>query len=350
MFLFDVFFKAMFGWALSSAYNLDAVLASTHARIEKKFQDQLSTKTPLFTKFTEKEGKYLIEGGKELTFPVILANGNAGSYYGDDVLIVSRPGGLQPLTYNWRQFYSTVTIDGVEEIMNSGEEEAASLLDGRMSQAELTTAEVFEQMICGDGTGNVGGDGTARDWNGLQNIIPDDPTTGTIGGLSRATYTKLQSQVITTAVSAFNTTQNGRSAMTRLWIACKHGNRVPNFAVTTDAIWVLFELSLTNNERFVMENADKNMTNAGFPNIMFMGGTSVVSSAFCLASHLYMMRVAKPKTDGGIFLLISKSRNFKLGKFIEPLDQDKRVAKVLTAGQFGTDAPYLNGVCTNITG
>lgn len=52
------------------AYNLDAVLASTHARIEKKFQDNLSTKTPMFMKFAEKEGKVLIDGGKELKFPV----------------------------------------------------------------------------------------------------------------------------------------------------------------------------------------------------------------------------------------------------------------------------------------
>lgn len=332
------------------AYNLDAVLASTHARIEKKFQDNLSTKTPMFTKFTEKEGIALVEGGKELTFPVILANGNAGSYYGDDVLTVSRPAGLQPLTFSWKQFYSTVVLDGVEEIMNAGESEAASLLEGRMSQSELTTAESFESMLCSDGTGNVGGDGTVRDWNGLQNLIPDTNTSGTIGGLSLATYTKLRNQVYSTAVTAFNTSQAGRAAMTNLWVACKHGNRVPNFAVTTDAIWTLFNLSLTNNERFVMEGADKKMTSAGFPNVMFMGGTSVVSSAYCLASHLYMMRVAKPKTDGGIFLVVSKSRNFKLGKFIEPVDQDKRVAKILTAGQLATDAPYLNGVITNITG
>lgn len=332
------------------AYNLDAVLASTHARIEKKFQDNLSTKTPVFLKFTS-EGQALVEGGKELTYPVILANGNAGSYYGDDTLNVSRPAGLQPLTFNWKQFYSSVTIDGVEEIMNAGEAEGASLLEGRMSQAELTTAEKFEEMLNGDGTGNVGGDGSARDWNGFQNLIPDTNTSGTIGGLSLGTYTKLRNQVYSAAVTGFNTSNAGRTAMTTLWLACKHGSRVPNFAVTTDAIWNLYHLSLTTNERFNMsEYSDKKMANAGFPSLMFMGGTTVVSSSFAPASHLYMMRVAKPKTDGGIFLVISKSRNFKMGKFIEPVDQDKRVAKVLTAGQLATDAPYLNGVITSITG
>jgi len=138
--------------------------------------------------------------------------------------------------------------------------------------------------------------------------------------------------------------------MLNLWTACKHGSRVPNFGVTTDAIWVLYQLSLTANERYDRLGSDKKMADAGFPNIVFMGSTTLVSSAFCLANHLYMMRVAKPKTDGGVFLVISKSRKFKMGKFIEPIDQDKRVAKVLTAGQLGTDAPYLNGVITSITG
>jgi hypothetical protein len=65
---------------------------------------------------------------------------------------------------------------------------------------------------------------------------------------------------------------------------------------------------------------------------------------------MYMMRIAKPKSDGGIFLLFNRDRYFKMGKFIEPVDQDKRVAKILTAGQLATDAPYLNGVATSITG
>lgn len=332
------------------AYNLDAVLASTHARIEKKFQNNLATKTPTFLKFAEKDGKSLVNGGKELTFPVILGNGNAGSYYGDDMFNVSRPAGLQPLTFSWKQFYSTVTIDGIEEIMNSGEDAQADLVDGRMQQAEITTAEKFETMLCGDGTGNVGTDGVARDWNGLQNLIADDPSTGTIGGLSRATYPQIKNQTFTTAVTGFNTSQAGRNALTTLWARCTNGLRSPNYAITTVAIWVLFELSLTANERFVMEGADKKLASAGFQNIVFMGNCPIVFSSAIPASHLYMMRIAKPKTDGGVFMVISKERDFKMMPFVRPIDQDKRVAQVLTAGQLCTDAPYLNGVATNITG
>lgn len=326
-------------------YNLDAVLASTHARIEKKWQDNLATKTPAFIKFAEKEGKHLIDGGTELTFPVIIGNGNAGSYEGDDTLTVSRPAGLQALTYSWKQFYSTVTIDGIEEVQNSDPEKAADVIEGRMKQSEVTTANAFEAMLCGDGTGN-----SSKDTNGFQNLIADDPTTGSIGGQSRVTYSQLRNQAYTTAVTGFNTNQAGRNAMTTLWANCSNGGRTPNWGTTTVAVWVLYQLSLTANERFVMEGADKKLASAGFPNIMFMGNCSITFSSNVLASHLYLMRIAKPKTDGGIFLLTHKGRDFKLGKWIEPVDQDKRVAKVLWAGQLATDAPYLNGVATNITG
>lgn len=327
-----------------STFNLDGISASTHARIEKKFQDNLSVKTPMAMKFTEKEGKFLVDGGKELTFPVILDDGQAGSYYGDDQLNISRPTGLQPLTFSWKQFYSSVRIDGIEEIMNAGEGEGASLFEGRMKQAELTTANKFEQMLCGDGTGN-----SSKDWNGLQNIVSDTPTTGTIGGLSRATYSQLQNQIVSTAVTGFNTAQAGRNALTSLWANCTNGGRSPNFAVTTVAIWTLFNLSLTANERFVDVNADKKLLNAGFQSISFMG-MPVVFSSNIQAAHLYMLRIAKPKTDGGIFLCVSKQADFKMRPFQKPVDQDFRVALVLTAGQLATDAPYLHGVATNITG
>jgi hypothetical protein len=327
------------------AYNIDAVLASTHARIEKKFQDNLIGKTPMYLKFAEKDGLSLIDGGKELTFPVILGNGNAGSYYGDDVLGVSRPAGLQPLTYNWRQFYSTIVIDGLEEVMNSGPEAAADLIEGRMTQGETTTANAFETMLCADGTGNG-----SKDWNGLANLVPDDPTTGAIGGLSRVTYAQIRSKVNATGTAAFNTAQAGRALMTNLYIQCTNGGRRPNFVVTTATVWGLYQLSLTVNERFIMEGKDKSLTSAGFLNIAFMGDAPVVFSDGVGAGRMYMLRIAKPKSDGGIFLVMNKDRNFKLGKWIEPVDQDKRVAKVLSAGQLCTDAPYLNGVLTGITG
>lgn len=328
------------------AFNLDGVLASTLPNINKKFQDNLSTKTPFMFKLKEQGGMNMVDGGTVLRFPVILGKGIAGSYYGDDPLDVSRPGGITYLEFDWKQYFSSVTIVGIEEIQNAGQEQAVKLLDGRMQQAEVTTIENFESMLF-DPTG--GGNG-GKDWTSLPQIVADDPTTGTIGKQSRAANAQLRNQVNSTAVSAFNTSQNGRSALTSLWLSCTNGMRSPNFIVTTPAIWQLYQLSLTANERFVMESeADKSLRSAGFLTQAFMTAP-VTFSAQCPASHLYMLRIKQPNSDGGIFLSVSKTRNFKMMDFIRPINQDVRTSLVLTAGELCCDAPYLQGVATNITG
>lgn len=325
------------------AFNLDAVLATTLPYINKKFTDNLSTKTPLMFKLKEKGGLHLVDGGTVLKFPVISGKGIAGSYYGDDVLNTSRPGGILSLEYDWKQFYSNVVIVGIEEIQNSGEEQAVKLLEGRMKQAEITTVEAFETMLFGDGTGNG-----AKDWTGLQQLVADDPTTGTVGKLSRVTETQLRNQVNATGTAAFNTNQAGRAIMTRLWVDCTNGERSPNFGVTTPAIWILYQLSLTTNERFIV-GGDKGLTSAGFPNIAFMTAPITFSSQ-CRAGVMYLLRINTPNSDGGLFLTVSKQRNFKMRPFIEPVNQDARVSLVFSAGELCTDAPYLNGVATGITG
>lgn len=330
------------------AYDLTAITASTHEKIQKKFTDNISKKRPLFVKAKSTGGMALEDGGRALDFPVITKKGVGSSYYGDDKFDISRQEGLEKFTYSWKQWYGSVRIDGIEEIMNSGPSKAADLLNGRFKQQEDTTAENFESMLFADGTGNVGGDGTARDWEGLQSLVADDPTTGTIGGLSRATNSNIRNQAYTTAVTAFNTSQAGRNAMTTLWASCVHGSRRPNFGVTTVAIWTLYNLSLQQNER-VLIDADNDLTSAGFPNVAFMGFPITMSDQ-APADRMYFLRFAKPASDGGIFLVIHRDRNFKLRPFITPIDQDIRVAIALTAGQLCTDAPYLNGVITNITG
>lgn len=326
------------------AFNLDGVLASTLPNINKKFQDNLSTKTPFMFKLKEQGGMNMVDGGTVLRFPVILGKGIAGSYYGDDVLDVTRPGGITYLEYDWKQYFSSVTIVGIEEIQNAGEEQAVKLIDGRMQQAETTTSENFEAMLFDP----TGGGNEGKDWTSLPQIVSDTPTVGNIGKQSRAANPQLQNQVFSTLVSAFNTSQNGRSALTTLWLACTNGLRSPNFIVTTAAIWQLYQLSLTANERFVMESeADKSLRNAGFMTQAFMT-SPVTFSAQCPASHLYMLRIKQPNSDGGLFLSISKTRNFKMEEFRKPVNQDVRTALALTAGELCCDAPYLQGVATTI--
>ena len=86
-----------------------------------------------------------------------------------------------------RQSAVAVSISGLEELQNSGEEAIIDLLESRIENAEDTFMNGLSQGIYGDGTvtGSVGG---------LQFIVADSPGSGTVGGIDRATWTFWQNQ------------------------------------------------------------------------------------------------------------------------------------------------------------
>lgn len=74
-----------------------------------------------------------------------------------------------------RQAAVAVSISGLEELQNSGEEAIIDLLESRIMNAEDTFMNGLSQGIYGDGsvTNSVGG---------LQLLVSATPTTGVVGG------------------------------------------------------------------------------------------------------------------------------------------------------------------------
>ena len=77
--------------------------------------------------------------------------------------------------YPIRQSAIAVSISGLEELQNSGEEAIIDLLESRIENAEDTFMNGLSLAMYGDGsvTGTI---------NGLQNLISSTPTSGVIGG------------------------------------------------------------------------------------------------------------------------------------------------------------------------
>ena len=96
-----------------------------------------------------------------------------------------------------------VAISGEEMLMNSGPEQVASLLEKRVSNAEKTLANKMAQAVYSDGTGSSG-----KEIGGLALLVADDPTSGTVGGINRATTGNefWRNQSITAAIDKSNIT------------------------------------------------------------------------------------------------------------------------------------------------
>jgi len=119
------------------------------------------------------------DGGRNITNPITLGrNPNVTSmeYYG--TVPVAQTNEFNTLEYTWSRVVGTVIISDQEQDENKGETMIFKLLKSKLEVLEESIKEKFSDYLYGAGAGT--------DPLGLEALVPLDPTTGTIGGLSRA--------------------------------------------------------------------------------------------------------------------------------------------------------------------
>jgi hypothetical protein len=122
-------------------------------------------------------------GGHEITNPLTLGrNPNVTSYEYYNPLPIAQTSEFDTVTYNWSRVAGTVIISDQEEDENRGEAMIFKLMKAKMDVLEESIKEKFAEYLYGAGAGT--------DPLGLASLIPDDPTTGTLGGISRANETQ----------------------------------------------------------------------------------------------------------------------------------------------------------------
>ncbi len=119
-------------------------------------------------------------GGHEITNPLITGrNPNVGSYEYFDQLPVAQTSEFDTVTYKWSRVAGTVIISDQEEDENKSEALIFKLMKAKMQVLEESIKEKFSGYLYAAGAGT--------DPNGLALLIPDDPTTGTVGNIDQAT-------------------------------------------------------------------------------------------------------------------------------------------------------------------
>ena len=101
----------------------------------------------------------------------------------DEVLNITPNSPISAAQFSLKQYAGAVSISGLEILQNSGEEALIDLLEGRQKIAEAQLMNRMDYDMYQDGTGN-----SSKNITGLAAVIPDDPTTGTYGNISRNSY------------------------------------------------------------------------------------------------------------------------------------------------------------------
>ena len=95
-------------------------------------------------------------------------NGTVQFYSGYETLDVS------PAVFDYKQLAGNVTISGLEQVKNSGEQAIINLLEARINVLEKSMMNSLSTAIYSDGTGSSG-----KEVGGLQLIVADAGT-GTV--------------------------------------------------------------------------------------------------------------------------------------------------------------------------
>jgi len=262
--------------------NVSDIVATTIENRSKKIADNVTKNNALLTWIEGSGNVKTISGGsviyQELSFA---ENGNAGWYSGYDLLPVAAQDVLTAAQYDIKQAACPVVISGLEQLQNAGAQQMIDLLEGRLTVAEGTMANLLSGGVYSDGTANGG-----KQVVGLDAAVPITPTSGVYGGITSSLWPVWQSQSTTAGSALTSTTIQG--AMNTMWASLVRGMDRPNLIVMDSIMWGIYMASLQANQRFM----DPNKAKAGFPTVQYMDADVVLDGGvggFAAAKTAYFL-------------------------------------------------------------
>ena len=266
---------------------------------------------------------------------------NTNSYSGYEILNVSQNSPISAAQYSITQYASAVSISGLEMIQNSGKAAIIDLLDGRMNIAEAQLQNRLGGDIYLDGTGNSG-----KNITGLAAAVPDAPTSGTYGGIDRATWSFWQSIKYAGVVNggAAVTASNIQAYMDALAVQLIRGTDKPDLIVADNVYYRLYLQSLQSIQR--ISDSGSSMAGAGFASLKYYGAGMAsdvvldggIGSA-ATASHLWFI------TTNYMPFRPHAERNFvPIGGERQAVNQDAVVKLIGWAGNLTSSGPQFSGV------
>jgi len=288
--------------------NFDNLLTTTLANYRAQLTDNVFTARPLTFKLMDKGRIRMLNGGTKIVEPLIYGlNDTVGSYSGYDSIALTPQTGISAAEYEWKQYAASISISGIEEAKNNGEQEIINLLEAKIMQAEESLREGFNQMFFADGTGN-----SSKNWNGLSNLVD---STGTVGGINSSTYSFWQSYKEDTP-TALTLAQ-----MSTAYNSVSVGNDHPDVLLTTQTLFEKYEALLQPQLRYT----DTATADAGFQNLLFKAAP-VMYDEHCTAGVFFFLNCKY------LTLVGHSGKWFQQTEFIRPEDLDARYALIMCYG------------------
>ena len=316
--------------------NYNTIFTTTIENRTRKLADNVTKNSALLDRLNKKGKIRPFDGGTKILEELEYGEGDMIWYSGYDAINYQTKELFSAAEYNMKLCAVPVGISGEEQLMNSGREQMINLFEKRIANAEKTMKNRMAAAIYGDGTASSG-----KTIGGLQLLVADDPTSGTVGGINRATSgNEFWRNQAATAQSAL-TKDTIRKAMDDLYLKCCRNTDKPDLIVADDTMYSLFNESLTDFQRFT----DPKVAEAGFTSLKFKGADVIFDGGqggACPTGHMYFLN-----TDY-IYLRPHKDRNMKvIGGDRMAINQDALYRIIGWAGNLTMSNASLQGVLVN---
>ena len=224
-------------------------------------------------------------GGTTIMQELQYAENSTFMYYdGGETLNVSASDVLSAAEFAHKQAAVAVVITGKEELINSGKERFLDLLESRIENAESTMVNNISDGVYSDGTGTGG-----KQIGGLQHIVADAPSSGTVGSIDGGSFSfwrniAFDASDAGAAVSAANV----QSYMNQLYVQICRGSDRPDLIVADNNYWRFYLESLQAIQRI----SDSDSASAGFLRLKYMDADVLLDGGFngsAPSNHMYML-------------------------------------------------------------
>ena len=317
--------------------NLSELITTTLYNRQKEIADNVSESTALLKRLSSKGNIKPVSGGREILQPLdYAANGNFTYYSGYEVVPIAPQDVLTSANYSFKQAAVAVSISGLEyDVQNTGKEQIIDLLEARIKNAMRTMTNNLSDGLYSDGTGYSG-----KEIDGLQKQVADNPTTGTVGGIDRSSYSFWRNVYYdaTTDGGAAASSSNIQTYMNSVYNQLVRGNDAPDLIVSDNNYYSFYEASLQAQQRFTSSS----MADLGFQALKYRNADVILDGGKggdCPTNHMYFLNT------NYLFWRPAANRNMK------PLDgdrvsvnQDAMVKLIVWAGNLTASNLSLQGV------
>jgi hypothetical protein len=295
--------------------------------------------------------------GRTLRVPIKYAKNTTGtSFRGFDTFSVAATDNRQFMEFTPSFYQITCALPGDEMSVADTDEKILDLMKLTIQSDTEDMADDLGTIFYADGTGNSG-----KDPLGLAALVDDGSSVSTIGGLSRTTYSTLQSTV---------TASGGTLSLAKvdtLWINVASGAQKPTATYTTEAIFNYYGQLLRPQERITKDASLMKGVSAGAGfTALHYNGKPILMDEKCTAGIFAMVReddvdfyalpykLAKPvqyksQIDGNDYGA-PMGLGFSWSDWIIPANAGAVVGHIYFGGQFITKNPKRHGKLTGITG